>query len=199
MLASMDEAPIALSELINVNDRNLVKVTGSGPLSPAPLFLLDNKTHDGQFGYEVFALLDAGESVLVLSLGWVKGSADRSALPDIVLPPGISSQLLQMRQAPTNPLFDEAANVQHLSNDAIWIVQTLSAQWVEALTGESVLGFAQLLDSHVTGLGPNIWQPSVMTPEKHRGYALQWFCMASALLGMFLYAGFRQNKHTKQQ
>jgi cytochrome oxidase assembly protein ShyY1 len=31
-----------------------------------------------------------------------------------------------------------------------------------------------------------------MSPARHRGYALQWFTMAIALLGMFLYAGFKR-------
>jgi cytochrome oxidase assembly protein ShyY1 len=38
-----------------------------------------------------------------------------------------------------------------------------------------------------------------MSPEKHRSYAMQWFGMAAALLGMFLYAGFARQKESKQK
>ena len=34
------------------------------------------------------------------------------------------------------------------------------------------------------------WPVVAMGPEKHLGYAVQWFAMAAALLGLFLYLGW---------
>ena len=53
---------------------------------------------------------------------------------------------------------------------------------------------AQLKDANIYGVGPSVWQPSVMSVEKHWSYAMQWFGMSIALLGMFLYAGWQQKR-----
>jgi cytochrome oxidase assembly protein ShyY1 len=36
-----------------------------------------------------------------------------------------------------------------------------------------------------------------MGPEMHLGYAVQWFAMAVALFGLFLYLGYRNAKEKK--
>jgi surfeit locus 1 family protein len=32
-----------------------------------------------------------------------------------------------------------------------------------------------------------------MSPVKHQGYAVQWFALAAALCGLFVYFGFNSN------
>lgn len=41
------------------------------------------------------------------------------------------------------------------------------------------------------------WPVVAMGPEKHLGYAVQWFAMALALLGLYLYLGWHnaREKH----
>ena len=36
------------------------------------------------------------------------------------------------------------------------------------------------------------WQPQGLSPEKHRGYALQWFAFATLLGGLFLVLNLRK-------
>lgn len=165
----------------------------TGRVPSTPVFLLDNKTRDGQFGYEVFALTQTAHGSVVLSLGWVAGSAERQQLPELNLPPAIVQQSITWRMPPTNAVLDEQANVRHADQPDVWIVQAMTLDWLHQQTGQRPLGFAQLNDAEAVGVGPVIWQPSVMTPTKHRAYAVQWFAMALALLGMFLYAGFRSS------
>ncbi len=46
------------------------------------------------------------------------------------------------------------------------------------------------------------WPVAAMGPEKHLGYAVQWFAMATALVGLYLYLGFnhvRNVRNTKKQ
>lgn len=38
------------------------------------------------------------------------------------------------------------------------------------------------------------WPIVAMGPEKHMGYAVQWFALAIALVLLYLYFGWRQNK-----
>ncbi len=161
------------------------------------IFLLDNKTKDGQFGYEVFQLHQTDIGILLISLGWTTGSLDRNKLPMLELPDQLVNQRFTIRPAPKNPIFDVSANSLHVSKDGvsdknIWIVQSMSTQWIKELTGYSIIGFAQLIEADKFGIGPVIWQPNVMSAMRHRGYAAQWFSMAIALLVMFLITGSRR-------
>jgi cytochrome oxidase assembly protein ShyY1 len=166
----------------------------SGDVKRDVIFLLDNKTHNGQFGYEVFAPVMVNSDYFLVSLGWVEGNADRSILPELLLPEKLTSALAVIRQSPTNPLFGVDANLQHSHNSNVWVVQSLTRPWLEQTLGMPFSGFLQLKETELNGIGPGVWQPSVMSPAKHKGYALQWFSMAVALLGMFLYAGFKRQK-----
>lgn len=188
---AVDAEPVDLADL----DPDLVPVYRqsviSGRIPNRPVFLVDNKTFAGQFGYEVFVPTETRHGMVMLSLGWLKGSTDRDQLPVMVLPPAIAQQRITWRQPPTNPVLGSDANSRHPKADEVWIVQNLTADWVEQQIGQRPLGFAQLNDAQAVGVGPVIWTPSVMTPTKHRAYAVQWFAMAAALFGMFLYAGLR--------
>jgi cytochrome oxidase assembly protein ShyY1 len=171
----------------------------SGKVQTNTIFLLDNKTRDGLFGYEAFALVSTDRGDIALSLGWLKGSADRNELPVVNLPIALSAAAVTIRQAPTNPLFGVEANYGHPNDKRIWITQTLTTDWLQPFAENKVLGFGQLQLAEELGLGPVVWQPVNMSPEKHRSYAMQWFGMAAALLGMFLYAGFARQKESKQK
>lgn len=166
----------------------------SGQLLDDQVFLLDNKTLNGQFGYEVFKLLKIPAGSLAVSLGWVVGSQDRRVLPTLELPEGLTEQQFTIRAAPTNPVFGVEGNLKHPSASDVWVVQSLSSNWLADITGQKILAFAQLDNAAQFGVGPVIWQPTVMSPATHRGYALQWFAMAIALTIMFIYAGFKSPK-----
>jgi|TARA_B110000503_G_scaffold142637_1_gene240112 surfeit locus 1 family protein len=168
-------------------------VVVTGQFSKRMVFLLDNQTRAGQFGYEAWSLVSTPAGHLAVSLGWLAGDYDRSQLPVIELPLGLASGRVTLRLAPKNALFDVDSNLDRPSAMNRWVVQGLSADWLEAQLGVPVIAFGQLVDSAEQGLGPNIWQPSVMTPAKHLAYAIQWFSMAVVLLCMFLYAGFKKN------
>ena len=166
-------------------------VVVSGELLHDSQFYLDNKTHHGQFGYELWQLLQTPSGVVAASLGWVAGSQDRRQLPNVIAHSSLHNQAAMVRAAPTNPLFGVEANSLHQQGHNNWVVQSLTLDWLTQHSAQPVIGFVQLLDADQTGVGVNIWQPTVMSPEKHLGYAMQWFGMASALLAMFIYAGFK--------
>lgn len=190
-LAQSVAAPLAFNQVDWRNPPLYRQVEVSGYFAPQPLFLMDNKTYNGQFGYEVFSLLKTSKGHLAMSLGWVAGSPDRAVLPSFELPTELTRQSITLRAAPTNPLFGAETNLLHPTSKTIWITQSLTENWMSDATGQTVLGFAQLNNTEQFGVGPVIWQPSVMTPIRHRAYALQWFAMAIALLAMFVYAGFK--------
>lgn len=165
---------------------------------PEPMLLLDNKTFEGRPGYEVFVFASADASLLLVSLGWVAGTERRDELPRITLPTRLNQVVVQQRPFPKNPIFDSDTNSQHSSNENVWIVQSLDNGWLKNQFAVEVLSAVQMQESAIFGVGPNIWQPSVMSSTRHYGYALQWFLMAGALLVMYLYAGFKNNNNSER-
>ncbi|WP_320822079.1 SURF1 family protein [Reinekea sp.] len=193
-LLALGQADVLTLDQIDWQDVPLYRdVRVSGQFSVPMVFLLDNQTLSGQFGYEVWSLMSTPVGNLALSLGWVAGDYDRSVLPSIELPQNVTEARVTLRPAPKNALFDVDSNLAQANATDRWVVQGLSTDWLEQQLGTPVLAFGQLLDSTEQGLGPNIWQASVMTPAKHLAYAIQWFSMAVVLLCMFLYAGFKTN------
>lgn len=187
-LTELKQAPVAL-ELLALNESSLYRTTliNAQPVSDF-VFLLDNKTYQGRFGYEQWCLFATERGVIAASLGWVAGFSERTKLPETSCQISLNQQAATLRMPPKNPLFDAQSNSRHSSDKNIWIVQTLSSDWLMQFTGEPIVAFVQLNNPKP---GINIWQPSTVSPEKHFAYAIQWFAMAAALLGMFIFAGIR--------
>lgn len=194
LLSATALSPLPLSEIDWQSPPLLRTFSLTGRVQSQTIFLLDNKTLNGQFGYEAFGLVSTDDGDIAVSLGWLQGSADRNQLPAISLPVALSNAAMVIRQPPTNPLFDVDTNYPHETDENVWIAQSLTTSWLESFSQNNVLGFAQLQRAEEFGVGPVVWQPVTMSPEKHRSYALQWFCMAAALFGMFLYAGLARHK-----
>ncbi|MEM8984954.1 MAG: SURF1 family cytochrome oxidase biogenesis protein, partial [Pseudomonadota bacterium] len=67
---------------------------------------------------------------------------------------------------------------------------------VAAWTGRSLLPWALLLDGDAEdGFAARDWQPTGLPPERHLGYAVQWFALALTLV--ILWFVFSLKKHER--
>lgn len=167
----------------------------TGELDVNTLWLLDNRTWEGQVGYEVWVPLDAGSRWYLASLGWVPGSADRSQLPVLTLPAGSRDWVGQWR-----PLSDSIVLAETPLTDQ-WpqVIQAVAPDAMAAkMQRQPPAGLLQLTAGQ-PGVGQVIWTPSVMSAEMHTGYALQWFAMAIALTVMYGFAGFHFGRRRAPQ
>jgi len=46
---------------------------------------------------------------------------------------------------------------------------------------------------------PQTYKPVVMLPEKHRAYAIQWFLLAFACIGVFFFASYQRSNMTESK
>lgn len=156
--------------------------------------LLDAQVHEGRAGYRVWTplLMPSGDRVLV-DRGWVYGSPDRRELPDVAvagdertvrgfvapLPePGVRlGQRVQETDGWPRRLAwpDEAA---------------LAAVWNEPLPPLLVLLAPTEPDGFVRD-----WNPVRIPPQRHIGYAVQWFALACALVAIAVILTWRKRKH----
>lgn len=164
-------------------------VTVTGGFDPERYLLLDNRIREGQFGYEVVAVLAIAGSdrAVLVNRGWVPGDPARRTLPRVEQPAGQQTLSASVYVAPGKAyLLGEQA----LDGDWPLVLQALEMDKLVPVL-ESRLG--QTLYPRTLRLAPEDpaalqagWPPLNVSPAKHTGYAVQWFCMAAVLLLVFL-------------
>lgn len=164
-----------------------------GKIRANEYFLIDNKIHNGTPGYEVYVPVATADGIVLVNFGWVSAGKYRSELPSIKLPGG-EVQLFGMSAVPSNnPMITETASAQ----DA-WpvVLQQFDFDLIAEKMSQSILPVTMLLDEADPAGFVRDWQPVVMLPEKHYGYAIQWFGLAIACLVIYLLA-LRKRKVVK--
>jgi surfeit locus 1 family protein len=73
------------------------------------------------------------------------------------------------------------------------IVQHIDVKKMIAAFGERVYPLVIRLEIDQLGSLPRYWPSTVMSPEKHKGYAIQWFSMALAVLIAWLFFSFSKD------
>lgn len=158
-----------------------VQVTGK--LDSQRLLLWDNRILSGRVGYEVLAVLETNEGNLLVNFGWLQAPPYRDLLPQTDLPRGMVTLEGVVVVPQLNPMVRE-------TNEAGWPrrVQQPDLDYLQTALDTRLLPFMlQVADTQPFGLENN-WKPVVMPAEKHLGYAVQWFGLALACLGVFILA-----------
>lgn len=186
-------AAVNLDELLEIaeKDRAYRKVTIRGHYVAEAVVLLDNQMRDGRYGHDVYGLFldEPSEQYLLINRGWVPGDSSRRSLPNVDVPSGDFTLQATAYVPPGEPYLlaeDQFA-------DRAWplLVQTASSQALReflqgGLPGKLFATELRLTPANPTGFRRD-WPVVNVSPEKHQGYALQWFTMAAALLLFFVF------------
>lgn len=149
-------------------------------------FLLDNLSHEGAPGYQVLTVLrleQGGE--LLVNRGWVPFSGYRERLPDIALEaPGVQQLTGRLGVLPVAGL---SSGRQRPALEGPWPrVTSFPAQGeLEAARGAPLLPPVLLLDPDSGAGYLREWHPPGLPPERHFGYAAQWWMFAAAVLVLY--------------
>jgi surfeit locus 1 family protein len=164
--------------------------------------LLDNQTHNNVPGYYVFTpLVLAGTRTAVLvNRGWVPQGLDRRVLPPLPGPTqavdvtGLidSVPVIGLKLGPPNGGYTDWPK----------LVQYLDMKWLEGKLGYHLLPYVVLLKSGQSFGFLRDWSGvqighEAMPPEKHMGYAVQWFVMAGVLVIIFIGVHTRRDEEDK--
>lgn len=153
---------------------------------PPYVWLLDNQIVEGRVGYDVIIpvqFTDAS-SVVLVNLGWIAGPGSRQQLPEPEIP-----EVLQLDALVRTKLGGVLLG-QNLEGNSY----PMRMQQVDFATLQQQLPLslypALLYQQQPSAFIPH-YQPVVLPPEKHRGYALQWFGLAIAVLGVAIAASLQ--------
>ena len=177
---------VALSNTENIND---FPVKASGNFEAEKIFLLDNQVSGGRLGYQVLQILTTEKSAVLVNLGWVQGSINRQELPEVSGYSGEISFSSKVRLV--------EPNIQLMAQDFSSVQWPLRVQQIEldkfsALLDKPLLPFVIYVnETDAIGFKKD-WQAIVMPPEKHRGYAFQWFSLAIAWIMLMCWAAYSQ-------
>lgn len=157
-----------------------VEVTGR--FLEAPAVLLDNQQLDGRVGVRAYRAFEtAAGARLLVDLGWVAVPPDRTlpqvpldatrdALRGLLLPPPGSGLRLGEPQLQVNG----SLLATQVEPDAIARALRLPGLAPRVLRPEAEAGFGYRRAFDIL--------PNTLPPEKHIGYAVQWFALALAVL-----------------
>ncbi|MCY1293584.1 SURF1 family protein [compost metagenome] len=190
--------PMAVGQLEQSRDPAYRRVTLNGHFDAQHSLLLDNRQRDGRVGVELLQpFYDQASGLwLLVNRGWLPWP-DRRVPPAFTTPDTVQA-LTAWVYVPPGASFQLHAD-------------PLGGAWPRLVTAIDPRGLWQQLGRggwpYEVRLEPgpaalvSDWPIIAMSPEKHTGYAVQWFAMAAALCGLFIYFGVhnaRGNSHGRE-
>lgn len=161
------------------------RVIAAGHYDSAQQILLDNQLRDGRPGYHVLTplrLADGG--AILVNRGWTPLGESRQTLPDIA----VTAEALTVHGwlgQPANPglrLGDQT--------DRHWpqVTPYIDYAQLAALLGYPLRPALVLLEPNQPHGYLRDWRPRFggFGPERHQGYAVQWFALAATLVVLYL-------------
>lgn len=203
--ALLDQYARAQKSQIEITPQNAAslpryqRATVTGRFDPAHQILLDNMpSHTGQPGYRVLTPLETSAGWLLVDRGWLPLGSSRSQLPDI--PVGNDERTV------TGTIDDlPRAGVQlampPVDANAPWprVLSFPDLSALEQQLGHKLIPGLLLLDASQPDGYERVWEAHLgFMPERHIGYAVQWFAFAVVAVILFVITGFRTKKATDE-
>lgn len=194
--ASEVTAPLALNRQValDVEDRYRPAQV-RGRYVAGQQWLLDNRVYRGQPGYHVFSLFrpeGEGRPNLLVNRGWVAIGASRDYLPALPLPKQTVELSGRLDSPASVGLIIGEVPLESIADKVV--VQSLDIAALAQARGLDLMRYALVIDEGEPGGLQYDWSPiPQMGPEKHLGYAVQWFGLAVALLIIYVGVNTRRN------
>ncbi len=171
---------------IDLNRDRYRKIELKGAYQPDKQYLIDNQIVNGQAGYYVmtpFIVFETGEALLI-NRGWVKLNKDRRILPEIVVDD--SKRIITGRVNAFPVIGIRLAGAEIPTEGWPSVVQVVDTHVLSNKLGYALLPFQIELDKTMSHGYSRDWKKkTIMSPEKHIAYAVQWFGLALTLTILF--------------
>lgn len=186
----LSEAPIAMQRVDSQSELAWQRVKLQGEFDAERIYLLDNQIRAGRVGYDVVQLFRISAGLWIwVNRGWVAGKRLRSELPAVNTPPGeivVNGYIY----VPDGKAFSLEDDSNQLTQRWPRVIQSVAVSELRAGVDASQVfkHLVRLNDNSPAALQAD-WPTTSVQPAKHRGYAVQWFCMAAALLLFYVWHG----------
>lgn len=155
-------------------------VTVSGQYLSSQQLLLENQIREGVVGFNVFTPLQTSAGAVVLvDRGWLEQGEYREQLPNI----SVSETARKIDGYAYTP-FGEGLRLGSVDNEQSgWprMIQYIDYAQVSEILGKSLLPVVVRLSPEADDGYLREWAVVAFGPERHLGYAVQWFALALAM------------------
>lgn len=163
-----------------------VKITGH--YDQDHQFLIDNQIVNGRAGYFVMTplVLTGMNKAVLVNRGWVPLNKERHILPDIKIKSGAKVTLTgRINNFPVVGM--KLAGAEIPSDSWPSVVQLVDINILSTKLGTPLLPFQIELEPALSDGFLRDWKTnSIISPEKHVAYAVQWFGLAATLTILFI-------------
>lgn len=145
------------------------------------VWYLDNRMYQRRIGFEAITpFMLAGGMTALVNRGWRPGNPAHRRMPGLGEAPEELLQLNGSIYQPRKKMLLLAAEPQTQT----WprLIQRVDMEKMRAETGGEVFPHLVRLDPEQPGVMPADWKTISISVERHQGYALTWFTLATALL-----------------
>ncbi|GEA09740.1 SURF1 family protein [Alteromonas sp. KUL49] len=173
---------LSLIEALAQNDPRDLSVNFQGQVDTEHLMFLDNQVYQQKVGYNVFAPVSTNVGWLLVNFGWMPAADLTRQIPTLDKANVALNRFEGVVSLPSNnPLVDN-----YLDTNAGFpqVIQQALPEQVAPLLNRDLLPYVVVL-TQPDHFFVRHYTPVVMSPEKHLGYAIQWFglAIAAALIG----------------
>jgi len=169
------------------------RVIVTGRYDPARQVLLDNMpSHTGRPGYRVLTPLQTAAGWLLVDRGWLPLGPTRAELPDVSVDDAERTITGTIDVLPRAGLQLETPPI---DRNAPWprVLSFPTHPTLEQSLDRKIIPGLLLLDASQPDGYARVWEAHLgFKPERHIGYAVQWFALAAAALAIFIILGFRR-------
>ncbi len=196
------QAQASVAEMITLNDfmeedmetLRYKKAQVMGHYDSRHQFLIDNQISGGKAGYFVMTpfLLKGKTSAVLVNRGWIPLMGNRAMLPSVDV--GGEETILTGRINAFPSVGVKLAGADIPTEGWPSVVQVVDTQILAKRLGYPLLAFQVELDKNLPGGFQRDWQTaSIMQPEQHIAYAIQWFALALTLTILIFWYSFKKH------
>lgn len=175
--------PLSTKDLQRPDDWRFYQIKMVGTFDDNHTILLDNKTFNGKVGYEVYTpfLAKGMDSPVLVNRGFIPMGVSRDALPAIPKAPKGTITIQGMLNVP--PAYFSLGEIRS-DGKSEWPlrVEYINLPQIGKLMDSKLYPYILNINAESPSALQVKWQIVSIDPNKHKGYAVQWFALALTLL-----------------
>ena len=192
-----NSAPINLT--LPIDDPTTLRyqrVSIQGHFISSKQFVLDNQMHQHRVGYNILTpfLLEASNTIVIIDRGWVPMGADRNNLPSVSIDEEPRS-IIGTVYVPFGKPF-HLGGLDDGQDSWPRLIQYLDFIVMGERLEQNILPLLVRMEPNQSGGYITEWPVFAFTPNRHLGYAVQWFSLAITVFIIFLY--FHMKTHNQK-
>ena len=190
-------APKPFLQVTGSGDLQFQRITVEGHYLNALTMLVQNKFNQGRSGFEVLTPLQirGQEKLLLIDRGWIQKPANQN-LPSIDHV-NDKQQIIGYIKLLDERQFTLGKNILNPAGPQI-VMQKIDLDELSQITHQSFYPFILRLDASEPNGFVRDWVISIVPPERHMGYAIQWFVLVIVvLIGYLAFCSEKKNANKK--